>query len=75
MNAGEEIDAIGRDLDATGAAWAAAGYPSDGPTFDAREAVFARLKAWNRRQEERLNPRGAPTAMNLSRRDRSARGE
>lgn len=44
---GAELDAIGRDLDATGAAWEAAGYPSEGPEVDAREAVFARLHAWN----------------------------
>lgn len=44
---GEQLDAIARDLDATGAAWQAAGYPSDGPEFEAREAVFRRLRAWN----------------------------
>ena len=42
-----ELDAIMADLDATGAAWVAAGYPSGGPEFEAREAVFARLKVWN----------------------------
>jgi hypothetical protein len=42
-----ELDAIARDLDVTGAAWEAAGYPFDGPEAEAREAVFARLKEWN----------------------------
>ena len=47
LNAGQQLDAIMRDLDATGAAWEAAGYPFDGPEAEAREAVFARLRAWN----------------------------
>jgi len=46
-NAGEELDAIMRDLDATTKAWAAAGHKYDGPEDQAREAVFARLKVWN----------------------------
>jgi hypothetical protein len=46
-----ELDAIGRDLDATGAAWEAAGYGYDTPEYEAREAVFARLKAWNAARE------------------------
>lgn len=46
-SAGEEIDAIMRDLDATTNAWAAAGHPWTGPEVEAREAVFGRLKAWN----------------------------
>jgi hypothetical protein len=49
QTAGEQLDAIMRDLDRTSGAWVAAGYPFDGPTADAREAVFARLKQWNRR--------------------------
>ena len=48
---GERLDAISRDLDRTGAAWVAAGYPHDGPEWEAREAVFARLRAWNDREE------------------------
>lgn len=36
-----------RDLDATTAAWAAAGHGYDTPEYEAREAVFARLRAWN----------------------------
>lgn len=52
-NAGEQLDAIMRDLDATGAAWVAAGYPSEGPEYDAREAVFARLHEWNAEQDRR----------------------
>jgi hypothetical protein len=50
-NAGEELDAIMRDMDETTAAWAAAGRRFDGPEFEAREAVFARLKAWNTARE------------------------
>jgi hypothetical protein len=46
-NRGEELDAIARDLDATGKAWAAAGYGYDTPEYEAREAVFARLREWN----------------------------
>ena len=42
-----ELDAIIADLDATSAAWVAAGYGYDTPEHDAREAVFARLHAWN----------------------------
>ena len=45
--AAAELDSIMRDLDVTGAAWEAAGYPFDGPEAEAREAVFTRLKAWN----------------------------
>lgn len=47
QTAGEELDGIMRDLDSTGAAWVAAGYRFEGPEFEAREAVFARLKTWN----------------------------
>lgn len=50
QTAGEQLGAIGRDLDRTGEAWVAAGYPFEGPIFEAREAVFARLKEWNARQ-------------------------
>jgi hypothetical protein len=53
QNAGEQLDAIMSDLDATGAAWEAAGYARPSPEDDAREAVFTRLKEWNRRQEGR----------------------
>lgn len=45
--AGEELDAIMRDLDATTGAWAAAGYGYGTPEDEAREAVFLRLKAWS----------------------------
>lgn len=46
-NAGQQLDAIMRDLDAATAAWVAAGCPWDGPEAEAREAVFARLHEWN----------------------------
>lgn len=46
-----ELDAITRDLDTTTAAWAAVGHPFDGPEHEAREAVFARLRAWNSARE------------------------
>jgi hypothetical protein len=39
------------DLDATGAAWEAAGYGHGTPEDVAREAVFARLRAWNAARE------------------------
>jgi hypothetical protein len=42
-----QLAAISRDLDTTGEAWQAAGYPWDGPVWEAREAVFARLRQWN----------------------------
>ncbi len=48
QTAGEQLDGIMRDLEATGAAWEAAGY-GDGPECDAREAAFARLNDWNQR--------------------------
>jgi len=48
-NAGQELGAIMRDLDETTAAWAAAGYGYGTPEDEAREAVFARLREWNRR--------------------------
>lgn len=44
---GAQLDLITTDLDTTGAAWVAAGYPYDGPVWEAREAVFARLREWN----------------------------
>jgi hypothetical protein len=44
---GERLDAIMRDLDATGEAWRASGYGYDTPEYEAREAVFARLREWN----------------------------
>ena len=47
LNAGEELAAILHDLDATGIAWAASGYGYGTPEDEAREAVFARLHAWN----------------------------
>lgn len=53
VNAGQQIDAIMNDLDATTKAWAAAGHRYTGPEWEAREAVFARLKEWNRQQAER----------------------
>ena len=42
-----ELDAIMADLDATTKAWVAAGYGYGTPQDVAREAVFARLHAWN----------------------------
>lgn len=52
-SAGQQLDAIMRDLDETTAAWVAAGYGYDTPEHEAREAVFARLKAWNAARAER----------------------
>jgi len=45
--AGERLRQIGNDLDRTGAAWAKAGYPYYGAEYEARQAVFARLREWN----------------------------
>lgn len=64
MNAGEQLGAIARDLDRTGEAWEAAGYPSDGPEYEAREAVFARLREWNREQDERQRSGVRPVSLN-----------
>ena len=47
-NRGEQLDEIMRDLDRTGAAWVAAGYGYDTPEYAAREAVFLRLREWNK---------------------------
>lgn len=48
-----ELDAIIRDLDATSAAWVAVDYARPSPEDDAREAVFARLHAWNEARAQR----------------------
>lgn len=53
MTAGEQLDGIMRDLDDTGDAWVAAGYGYDTPEWEAREAVFARLREWNDRYAPR----------------------
>jgi hypothetical protein len=45
--AGERLDAIMRDLGAAGDAWVKAGYPYEGPEFEARETVFLRLRKFN----------------------------
>jgi hypothetical protein len=57
-NAGEQLDAIMRDMDAATAAWVEAGYPWDGPVTDAREAVFARLREWNQAMSARISSVG-----------------
>ncbi len=49
-----------RDLDATGAAWAATGYRYTGPAFDAREQVFARLREWQLQVDARKLWSGQP---------------
>jgi len=48
-SAAQQLTEISRDLEETGDRWVAAGYPYDGPEWDEREAVYARLKAWNKR--------------------------
>jgi hypothetical protein len=58
LNAGQQLDAIMRDLDTTTKAWAAAGYGYDTPEDEAREAVFARLKAWNAEHARDVRPGG-----------------
>jgi hypothetical protein len=47
-NRGQQLDPIIAELDRTGAAWVAAGYPDHGPEVEAREAAFALLREWNR---------------------------
>jgi hypothetical protein len=47
VNRGQQLEEIMRDLDATTAAWVAAGYPFEGREWEEREAVFARLRSWN----------------------------
>lgn len=59
-NAGQQLDAIMRDLDATTAAWVAAGYGLGTAEDEAREAVFARLNAWTAQQA------GGPAALTPS---------
>jgi len=56
MTAGQELDAIMADLDRTTAAWAAAGHGYGTPEAEAREAVFARLKAWNTARAADVGP-------------------
>lgn len=51
---GADLDVITARLDAATDEWVAAGYPVDGPVHDAREAVFADLRAWNERVASRL---------------------
>lgn len=50
---GQRLDDIIRDMNAASAEWAAAGYPMSGEEFEAREAVFAKLRNWNRDAEAR----------------------
>jgi hypothetical protein len=57
---GEQLDQIMRELDATGAAWAAAGYRYAGPEFDAHEHVFARLREWQLQVDARKLWSGQP---------------
>lgn len=47
-----ELEAIMHDLDVAGATWAAAGYGYGTPEDEARESVFARLRAWNEAREQ-----------------------
>lgn len=50
---GEQLADISRRLTAATNAWVAAGYPDDGPVVEAREAVFADLRAFNERAASR----------------------
>lgn len=49
LTLGEQLQGIMRRLDAAGDAWTAAGYPYEGPVYDARETVFRDLRAFNDR--------------------------
>jgi hypothetical protein len=53
VSAGEQLDDIMQRMDAAYAAWRAADHPLNGPTADAREAVYADLRAWTARLEGR----------------------
>lgn len=48
QSAGQQLDAIMRDMDQATNAWVDAGYGYDTPEHAAREAVFVRLREWNR---------------------------
>lgn len=63
---GAELDAITRDMDAATSAWAWAGYPLEGPIFEAREDVFRRLRVWNLARARRTSgiPDNRPPAVN-----------
>lgn len=50
---GEQLREISDRLDAATTAWVAADYPMDGPVHDAREAVFADLRAWTAKATSR----------------------
>lgn len=54
---GAQLDVIMADLDRTGDEWVAAGHPWDGPTWEAREAVLARLREWNAAVARRYDAR------------------
>ena len=53
VSAGEQLAEIMDRMDATYATWRAADHPLTGPTADAREAVYADLRAWTARREGR----------------------
>lgn len=52
----EQMSDIMPRLTATMDAWVAAGWPYDGPIWEAREAVFLELRAWNERAEAASYP-------------------
>ncbi len=47
QSAGQQLDAIMRDMDEATNAWVDAGYGLGTPEDEAREAVFVRLREWN----------------------------
>lgn len=49
LTLGEQLDDLMERMDAAYAAWRAAGHPGAGPTVDAKEQVYADLRAFNAR--------------------------
>lgn len=53
LTLGDQLGEIMARMDVATDAWAAAGHPHDGPIADAREAVYADLRAFNERCTQR----------------------
>jgi hypothetical protein len=51
--AGQQLDALMQRMDAAYADWREAGRPANGPTVDAKEAVYTDLRALNERIKNR----------------------
>lgn len=53
LTLGEQLDALMKRMDAATDAWRDAGHPYDGPVYEAREAVYAALRAWTEQAKTR----------------------